>query len=549
MKQKFTSTFCLFIIAALVCGKADAQFFNYLPGLSNYIRSNVKADATGLSFSYLIQDSTSAIKTYLLHTDNNGQAQWMKTATNLGDYTVSPDTSVVLTSSRSTSSGNRIAVLQKQDMVGNTLWSKAISASSADVGVGNVTIGPNNMIYATITRSSFLSNTYYSKAAIVAFSQNGQQLWTKYFSSAGLTTDYSPSRTLLAANGDFVMVADIRGSQNTPANGMMITRVSPQGIVRFSKYIDFKTTTHNQLSVTGLVETPSGHFIFGGRLMTDQISTYPNTMWIGRMDSVGTMVQQKVYSGGLDFGEQLHSLRYDNGILYAYLHVYAPFDSVTKSLWIGTMDEQSLAFTAQNATEIEVSNEDPYGNVSNAFCISSNGKPTIAAGFYCQATGKYLPLMQQWSSSLVSSCATRDVVQLLVDSAATYAVTNYTTSNFTLTYSADTTLITLTNVAPITPTSLCNGCVTPNDIGQVLQTDAFSIYPNPSNGHYFIDIEQPLFEAQITIYNNIGVLVYQSKLQDTHQSIDLSAQPIGIYFARVQTIDGRVATAKLIKDK
>lgn len=553
MKQKFTLFCCLFFSLLFSSGEMKAQFFNFLPQNSNYLRGEVRSEASGLTFTYRLQDdSTLALSTLLIHTDNNGQALWMKNAgSNFSSYTMAPDSSVILTGGRSTGAGNRIAILQKLDRNGNVIWNKSIAASSADVGIGNIMIGANNTVFATITRSNFSSSTYFTKSAVIAFDMNGVVLWTKYFSNSAQTTEYGFTRTLLAANGDFVGVADVRGSSGASANGMMITRISPQGVVRFSKYIDFKST-HNQLSVTGLVETPSENLVFGGRLMTDQISTYPNTMWLARLDSAGNLAQQKVYSGGERVGEQLHSLRYDNGQIFAYVHLFSPFDSVTKTNWIGTVNEQTLAFTGQNATALEVNSEDPYGNVSNSFCITTDGKPTVAAGFYCVEKDRYFPLMQQWSSTLASSCAALDEVQPLVDSAASYVVANYTpVGSFTLTHANDTTLISLTDATPAVIANLCNGCTstTPNGITQPSQKQVFRIYPNPGNGQYYIDLAQHIQSAQIIIYNNVGAVIFQSTVQGTHQSIDLSTQAAGMYIVRVRTEDGNVATAKLIKDR
>lgn len=551
MKMKFTIACCLFLSILLASPDMKAQFFNYLPGLSNYLRSDVRPDAAGLTFSYTWQDSALAIKTILLHTDNSGQVQWMKDAgNNFGSYTIAPDTSVILTGGRSTTGGNRIALLQKMDKSGNVVWKKTIAASAADVSLGNVMVGNNNTIFVTFTRSSFSSSTYYSRAGVAAFDAAGQVLWTKYFANGGFTTDYGFSRSLLAANGDFIGVADIRGSVNAQANGMMVTRITPQGTIRFARYIDFKPS-HTQLSVNGLTETPAGHLIFGGRLMTDQISIHPNSMWLARMDSAGNVLQQKVYSGGQDVGELLHGLAYHNGTLHAYLQYISPFDTVTsRSIWIGKLDEQSLSFTTQNATEIQVATEDPYGNVRNSFCMTSDGKPTVSAGFYCNATGKYLPVMMQWSAALNSSCPALDVAQVLTDSVTAYAVTDYTPqSSFTVTIAADTTVILLANAAPVVPLDLCNGCAIPNSTGKVAPQALFRLYPNPGDGRYFIDVEQPVHEARIRIYNNIGAIVYQENLQTTHQAIDLRVQPPGIYYVSISTRDGHTATRKIVKDR
>ena len=553
MKHKFTLACCALITAAFSPVTTHAQFFKFLPAESNYLNADVRSELSGLTYSYRLQDdSTLALKTIIVRTDNSGQVQWTKQAgPNFTSYTLAPDTSVILTGGATVTGGNRIALLQKQDQNGNVVWAKSLKISSADVGIGNIMVAADNTIFATLTRSSFSSSTYYSRAAVAAYDGSGNMLWTKYFSNSAFTSEYGFTRTLLAANGDFIGVADVRGSSGASANGMMVTRISPQGTVRFSKYIDFKDT-HSQLSVTGLVETASGDLVLGGRLMTDQISTYTNTMWMGKMDSAGNLGVQKVYSGGNRVGEQLHSLRYDGGKLYAYLHFYSPYDSVVaQSVWIGTVNEQTLAFTAHNATEIAVNPEDPYGNVSNSFCITSDGKPTVAAGFYCVETDLYYPLMQQWPASLASSCAALDAVQPLTDSTVAYVATAYTPSgsSFTVTYASDTTVISLTPIAPVVTAGLCSGCANPTGVTQVVQKEMFRIYPNPGDGRFFLELEGSLGEAQIAISNIMGATVYQSGLQGNRQSIDLTEQPAGLYFVSVRTNNGRVITSKVVKDR
>ncbi|HTO16105.1 MAG TPA: T9SS type A sorting domain-containing protein [Edaphocola sp.] len=551
MKLKSTFALGLVISSMLASHTMNAQFFKYLPEESNYLRGDVKNEAGGLTFTYRLQDdSTLALKTLLMHTDNNGQVQWTREAgNNFGSYTIAPDTSVILTGG-GTTDGNRYGILQKLDKTGAILWRKSLAISSADVVIGNIMIGAGNIIYATLTRSSFISSTYLSKSAVAAYDLNGNMLWTNQFGKSSKTSENHFARTILASNGDFIGVVDIRGASGASANGMMVTRISPDGTVRFAKYIDF-VGTHTQLSVTGLVETASQEIIFGGRLMTDQSSKHTNTMWLGKLDSLGNMTQQKSYSGGEKVGENLHSLRYDNGQLYAYIHFYSPFDSIlNQSIWMGIINEQTLSFTNQNATAINVNLEDPYGDVSNAFCISSDGKPTIAAGFYCTEKDKYFPIMQQWSSTLVSSCSALDVVQPIVDTATNYIAENYSPQNsFTVVYANDTNVIALTDVAPAITADLCNGCNAVTAIRTVKKASLFRIYPNPGNGLFYIDLEEGVQKGQVRISNILGATVFESTLKSIHQSIDLSTQSPGIYFVRLRTSDGSVADLKLIKDR
>lgn len=64
---------------------------------------------------------------------------------------------------------------------------------------------------------------------------------------------------------------------------------------------------------------------------------------------------------------------------------------------------------------------------------------------------------------------------------------------------------------------------------------AISVNPNPSNGQFELSLDNLNEDVNITIYNNVGQLVYQEKLTAaTYNNIlDLSTQPKGIYYLRI----------------
>ena len=553
MNQKTTkaSYLCLFLLLGAV--GVRAQFLQHIPGVSNYIRSDVRSELGGLTFTYTIQDSTLAIRTYLIHTNNAGQTLWMKNAgSNYGSHIVTSDSSIIIAGGRSTTACNRIAFLEKIDKNGNVLWIKSIANPSVDVGIGNLMEGSGDTILLTATRSSFSSSTYYSRSAVMAFTGSGTHAWTKSFANGSFTTDYAFSRAMLAANGDFIGVADIRGSSGASANGMMITRIKQNGTIVFSKYFNF-LSTHNQLSVTGLSETSTGKIIFGGRLMTDQISTYPNSMWLAQMDDTGSVIMQKSYYGGVDVGELLHGLRSENGKTFAYVHRYAPFDTVQRSFWIGELNEATLSFISQNATELEVTTEDPYGNVRNAFCLTTNGKPTVAGGTFCVATGKNIPMMMQYSSTLTSSCTTLDELQPMIDSTTSYPVTNYTSAaTVSLTVATDTTQVRLTDTVSFVLGNLCNGCATsqpPTGVKAVKTGLDVSIFPNPGDGIFIVNLSDAANQLNIAVYNNLGAIVYQQIVSGKQHRIDISNHAPGLYYVQVRMADGTTSVTKLMKDR
>jgi Secretion system C-terminal sorting domain len=71
------------------------------------------------------------------------------------------------------------------------------------------------------------------------------------------------------------------------------------------------------------------------------------------------------------------------------------------------------------------------------------------------------------------------------------------------------------------------------------------IFPNPNNGIFNIQLTNSGSIGDASVYNNLGQAVYQSKITDRRSSIDLSSQPKGIYFIKVQSAD-RVYTEKVV---
>jgi len=75
-----------------------------------------------------------------------------------------------------------------------------------------------------------------------------------------------------------------------------------------------------------------------------------------------------------------------------------------------------------------------------------------------------------------------------------------------------------------------------------------SVYPNPSNGIFNLGFENwdlGFKNAELCIYNMLGEIVLKSQILNPNSQIDLSAQPKGIYFIKVQS-GGEVSTQKIV---
>lgn len=73
-------------------------------------------------------------------------------------------------------------------------------------------------------------------------------------------------------------------------------------------------------------------------------------------------------------------------------------------------------------------------------------------------------------------------------------------------------------------------------------TNLFSIYPNPTKG--LLNIKSKLPIAEITIYNNLGQLLFTAEEKN---QVDISTLSKGIYFVKIKDENGRTETKKVIK--
>lgn len=94
-----------------------------------------------------------------------------------------------------------------------------------------------------------------------------------------------------------------------------------------------------------------------------------------------------------------------------------------------------------------------------------------------------------------------------------------------------------------TPMQSCHSVASVNELNNSSDIDVF---PSPSNGHFTIQInnKQLTDNYQLLVYNELGSKIYQSEIHNPKTEFDISSQPNGIYFMRVQTEQG-IAVKKI----
>lgn len=80
--------------------------------------------------------------------------------------------------------------------------------------------------------------------------------------------------------------------------------------------------------------------------------------------------------------------------------------------------------------------------------------------------------------------------------------------------------------------------------------NSFEIYPNPTNGRTTLDFSENVSYESITISNTIGKIILKTELSVNRSnfSIDLSNQPNGVYFIKLEEKFGNQAVKRLIKN-
>ncbi len=84
-------------------------------------------------------------------------------------------------------------------------------------------------------------------------------------------------------------------------------------------------------------------------------------------------------------------------------------------------------------------------------------------------------------------------------------------------------------------------------IEQVIEDNAFIVYPNPSSGSFNLKIIGTLTsEYSIEIYNLTGEIVYWEKTNSSSTQIDLSNNTKGLYFYKIKSKDQIMACGKIV---
>jgi len=88
--------------------------------------------------------------------------------------------------------------------------------------------------------------------------------------------------------------------------------------------------------------------------------------------------------------------------------------------------------------------------------------------------------------------------------------------------------------APIVTNTTINEFTQTVSIKENKQLSSITIYPNPSTGKYYITLQETINSTQynLEVYNLLGELILNQKIQSQTTQIDLSQYPQGTYILK-----------------
>jgi hypothetical protein len=538
MIRSFLIISCVFF--GLSASFGQSNFFKFSNDLVGGINTAVFKGNNGLIwYSFSQNSSTLESKNQLIFTDYDGNVQKVIQADSSNrSYryaAVTPTGETILAGNLGIAGqfGNvGWGLITMLDQNGELLWSKRATANESGYFTGVFTDG--EIIYATFTSYNFFSSTQFWNASVIAYDMSGNVLWNKPVGYPGFVSNFYFRASTIAENGDFIGVVDVGGSQNVQATGVVVVRVTPSGEISWKKFINWNSDFSHS-SVNGLVEGPDGSIYVGCRLMTDQSSTFTNDLWIGKFDSSGILVDQRIYKSGGSVGENISGMSKSENELLVYVRRYSPFETIRNQVSVLGIDFQSLEIGTASSSPANISREDVYGDDGPGLVVGPDGSMFTSGVVFCEQNLTRYSTMMKWTVDANTACSTEDVSEIYYDSLSTFEAIEFNLSGGSQPQHANETagVVALTDISFL---DFCAGCDVSIGLQSPIQEETSDFYPNPSSG--FIHFEKLVDSFEITDLQ--GRLVFKHS-KGLVSSFDLTHLKPGMYFVHLKS-----KTSKLI---
>ena len=466
----------------------------------------------------------------------------------------------------------------KYDSIGNVIWAKRAGGISFDCGwgvttdlIGNLLVVGNFASSSIAFGSNILTNssTIYDMF-IVKYATNGNVLWAK---SAGGAGNEAATSVTTDSVGNIYVAGYFYSSQitfgsftlnNSGGQDAFVVKYDPSGNVIWAKsagganhdeFSSISTDGHANVFVTGQFQSPTINFATnvltntGNRdFMIAKYDSSGNVLWakgaVGAQDEVGNSISADIGGSSYVTGHfRSPTITFGNIILNnsgnqdAFIVKY---DEIGNVLWarsaIGAFNDEGYSASI-----------DLFGNVYISGGFEFNDTITFGSTTLVPPAGSTAPLFiikYDLNGNLLCASALSGGGDSPNGVSAdpfgnAYVVGDFWSNPFIIGFDS---LLLSSQFDVFVAKYDCNNNVGMNELNNDTN---IALYPNPTNGIFNLDLENA--DGYIFIYNILGEIVLQSKINDTQIKFDLSNKPAGIYFVNVIS-DSKNYSKKIIKD-
>ncbi len=432
------------------------------------------------------------------------------------------------------------------DSAGNFLWYKHY----AETAPYSWTVGAHGSLEFYDDSTLFVAGAYnhnHTDALLNKFNLQGDTLWRRVF---GDTTYFKNGwQAKKTRDGGFAIV--VNTSQYSPS-GVDLIRTDSAGIERWTKHYGGA-----QESIAVALDTSiDGGFLMAGSTVSLGVPTGSRCpqLYCIKVDSLGTMQWQKSYGG--QYADEAWSVIQckDSSVVLAGYHstydpsdpffcdagIFAPYvikiNQQGDTLWERTFGESKDNTTIRKIRELpdgsliatgQISRDSTFKSMGFIVKIASNGD-SLWYHIYTHFQGI-------WSiNELYDIRPTNDGGYIACGSILAHAPDTVEGKQYAWILKIDSNGCEVANCLINSITNF------PSDLNSLL------IFPNPSNGIFYINKKDEMPSTFWSIYDVLGKVVLSGN--ELPDEFNLEKFNSGIYFYRIQMRGGGIFSGKVIKD-
>lgn len=452
--------------------------------------------------------------------------------------------------------GGYDAFLAGYDASGNFLWGKGLGGSSGDYGEG-VTVDSKGNVFATgrfqsatmdfnagKSEDGMVSNAGGYDIFLSGYDAKGVFLWAKALGGAGADYGYGVATDLkdnVVATGYY---ASAPADFNKESGGGDTLSNEGGNDIYLVKYLAPRCIVERKLDASACKS-----YIFGGTTLSKS-GTYSHTFTTAAdCDSIVTLhltIMDTVRSTLWDTACESYTL---NGFTYSASGSYN--QAFTSSAGCDSILTLNLTINRSNGTTLVVQACDSFVLNDSVYTTSDIYTQSLPNSFGCDSiitlklviTGSPKAAITQENNTLVATRA--DSYQWL-NCANGYAVIEGATKQ-SLTFNEAGSYAVIVTAGNCSDTSDCYAVELNIGISQPGGSNGIRLYPNPATKKIVIEVENPLRDAGLRVFNVTGQLLIEQKQQSGQRfEIDLESYASGFYFVEIEE-GGRRLQAKVMK--